>query len=128
VIVGGGNAGLVLAARLSEDPDIQLAVLEAGEDKSADPRVVTPAMWPTLLKSEVDWDFRSKDQVGKHPVCAMAKTSSTLAVEHKRKGTRYSGGAPSRRDNQHQWLLILSNVKVPCEGVGWTWKRGMGLG
>lgn len=63
VIIGGGTAGLTLAARLSEDPSVQVAVLEAGEDKTSDPRVSTPAMWPRLLRSELDWDFRSTKQV-----------------------------------------------------------------
>lgn len=30
VVIGGGTAGLTLASRLSEQPDIQVAVIEAG--------------------------------------------------------------------------------------------------
>lgn len=33
VIIGGGTAGLTIAARLTEDPAIQVAVLEAGEKR-----------------------------------------------------------------------------------------------
>lgn len=59
VVVGGGTAGLVAAARLSEDPNNKVLILEAGSDHTEDPRVKTPIFYSALLGSEADWSFRS---------------------------------------------------------------------
>ncbi|ROW06271.1 hypothetical protein VPNG_08078 [Cytospora leucostoma] len=64
VIVGGGTAGLVVAARLSEDPGQRVLVLEAGSDHTEDPRVKTPVFYSALLGTEADWSFRSEPQPG----------------------------------------------------------------
>jgi choline dehydrogenase len=63
VIVGAGSAGCALAARLTEDPDIHVTVLEAGGPDSAEAIFVPPA-WPTLWGTEVDWAYETTPQPG----------------------------------------------------------------
>lgn len=64
VIVGGGTAGLVLAARLSEDPNVTVGILEAGAAKLDDPNILTPALFSTLLANEeYDWSLQTVPQV-----------------------------------------------------------------
>lgn len=64
VIVGGGTAGLVVAARLSENPDCRVLVLEAGLDHSEDPRVRIPALYDALKYTDADWGFSTEPQPG----------------------------------------------------------------
>lgn len=61
VVVGGGTAGSVLAARLSEDPSTTVLLLEAGS-ATAPLAVSVPPAWPTLLDSLVTWGFRTVPQ------------------------------------------------------------------
>jgi 4-pyridoxate dehydrogenase len=49
VIVGAGTAGCVLASRLSEDPDVRILLLEAG-NWDTDPWLHIPAAWPRVLQ------------------------------------------------------------------------------
>jgi choline dehydrogenase-like flavoprotein len=63
VIVGAGSAGCVLAGRLSEDPDVRVAVLEAGGPDTAD-EIRTPAAFPAVFKSSLDWDLLGEQEPG----------------------------------------------------------------
>jgi len=49
LIIGGGTAGLAVAARLSENPDVTVGVLEAGKNKLDDFIVDTPGAFTQLL-------------------------------------------------------------------------------
>ncbi|KAJ5173317.1 glucose-methanol-choline (gmc) oxidoreductase [Penicillium capsulatum] len=64
VIAGGGTAGLVVAARLSENPEVTVLVLESGPDGTNDPRVKDLKNWPATLGSELDWKYQSVEQTG----------------------------------------------------------------
>lgn len=64
IVVGCGNAGSVLAARLTEIPALKVLVLEAGDDHTANPRVHVPAggmaLWPD---ASINWGFKTVPQV-----------------------------------------------------------------
>lgn len=63
VVVGGGTAGCVVAARLTEDPQITVGVIEAGENRMNDPNVATPSLYPTLIgRPQYDWCMSSVAQ------------------------------------------------------------------
>ena len=64
VIVGGGSAGCVLAARLSEDPSVQVALLEAGPPDTS-VLIHCPAGLALLAKNgQANWGFQTEPQPG----------------------------------------------------------------
>ena len=61
VIVGAGSAGCVLASRLTEDPDTNVLLLEAGGgDRKLHVRV--PAAFSKLFRSRLDWGYDTVPQ------------------------------------------------------------------
>jgi choline dehydrogenase len=58
VIVGAGSAGCVLAARLSEDPDVKVLLLESGPPDVKE-NIHVPLGYLQLGATDVDWDYHS---------------------------------------------------------------------
>ena len=60
-MVGAGSAGCALASRLTERPDINVLLIEAGPpDRKREIHI--PAAFSKLFRSDVDWNFSTEPQ------------------------------------------------------------------
>ncbi|KIK64397.1 hypothetical protein GYMLUDRAFT_240944 [Collybiopsis luxurians FD-317 M1] len=63
LIVGGGNTGLTLGVRLSENPEINVGIIEAGTHEVDVPEINIPGlMGSTIRDPKYDWTFWSTPQ------------------------------------------------------------------
>lgn len=109
IVVGAGSAGAVVAARLAEDPNVRVLVLEAGGADSGDLFDV-PSLWPQQFTTRYDWDYRSEPEpfLGNRPTYlprgkVLGGTSSMNAM-------LYIRGVPLDYD---EWR------EAGCVGWGW---------
>jgi choline dehydrogenase len=61
IVVGAGTAGCVIAARLSQDDDVRVLLLEAGGPERTRAMTV-PNAWPDNIGSAADWGDRTTAQ------------------------------------------------------------------
>lgn len=64
VIVGGGTSGLVVANRLSESPDVQVLVIEAGYSALDNVNSTFPELSGST--ETIDWNYQSAPQIYAH--------------------------------------------------------------
>lgn len=62
IIVGGGTAGSVVAARLAENPGMTVCLIEAGPTDEGNPQVLSVKTWPNLLGTDLDYNYTIEQQ------------------------------------------------------------------
>jgi choline dehydrogenase len=98
VVVGGGTAGSVVAARLSEDPDARVLLLEAGV-RDGPAELAEPTAWPILLGTAVDWADTTVPQAGNNGITHMLSHGRVLGGSSSINATIHLRGHRSSYDS-----------------------------
>ncbi|MFP4644646.1 MAG: GMC family oxidoreductase [Spirochaetales bacterium] len=62
IVVGGGSAGVVVAARLAEDRHLRIALVEAGPNDRDIRQIRELSRWQSLLESRYDYNYAIEPQ------------------------------------------------------------------
>lgn len=111
IIVGGGSAGCVMAARLSEMPDARVLLLEAGP-RDTNPYIHLPMGFAKLTSGKLLWGYETaplqhaNNRTAVYPQARVLGGGSSINAEI------YTRGCPEDYDN---WANNLG-----CKGWAWN--------
>jgi len=118
VIVGGGQAGLVVASRLSENSQIKVAVIEAGtavtgnnETQSID--IPAANLYKSGVKSSLDWEYQTVNQIYMNGKPSSWPRGKVLGGSSAINGMYYI--RPTSKEH-NTWAQLIGDKKT------WGWK------
>src|SRR3954465_9531755 len=108
IIVGAGSAGCVLAARLSEDPDVGVLLLEAGPADTCD-NIHIPLGVTALGHRAFDWDYST----GCEPNC----DGRRIHLPPARAVACGAAGRSAARPRPTRWFTSAASPRITTAGA-----------
>jgi choline dehydrogenase len=100
IVVGGGSAGCVLAARLSEDREVNVVLLEAGDDERKYTRIPMPLAWRDAFRDpDLSWGFKTEPEPFADGRSIPAPRGKVLGGSNSVNGMMYMRGHPRDYDD-----------------------------
>ena len=112
VVVGGGTAGCTLAARLSEDPGVTVALVEAGGSDHSGWLTVPIGIIGTVPTQRMNWAFETEPQPGLNGRRGYQPRGKVLGGSSSINAMVYVRGHPLDYD---EW------ARLGCPG--WSWRE-----
>ncbi|KAH9920545.1 alcohol oxidase [Epithele typhae] len=108
VVVGAGTAGTTVAARLAEDPTLEILVIEPGGDDRTNPEIYDIYQYQAAFQGPFDWAWRTDQGKLIHGGRTLGGSSSINAAY-------WTTGTEAQYD---MWSDLLEPDEV---SVGWNW-------
>lgn len=118
IITGGGLTGLAVASRLTEDPNISVLVLEAGNDDHNDPRIYDVRTYSEAFETDLDYNMTSTPIPWRNNETLPMAAGKTLGGSGSINGASWTKGPKTQYDllpyltGDNSWGFDVFNSKM----------------